>query len=356
MQRLGLFLLKCLTGGLCLLLAATYLTGHLPPARWNILGLLGLCYPFLLLAVLCCAVAGYLLNQKWFWIVLAVVAAGCDCVFRYVGFLPRNLPDNTTQTIKLVTYNVGSYSKWYGDQRHDDMTDFLKGTDADIICLEEASGDGIYAVLKKRFPDHPYQQIVTNQNVTSTHVAVLSRFKMVGHGQVPLEEHSLGAAFYTDLLAGHDTIRLYALHLQSFLLDKSVTTFIDTLSLSDSDKIDWHKVKDIADRLQRGFIKRAPQAESVAAHIAASPHPVIVCGDFNDTPVSYTYQQIRGKLHDAFRCSGRLAGGTFRIHGSYAVRIDYCLFDKQRFSALSYQSPRLTLSDHYPVVCTLVTK
>ena len=38
---------------------------------------------------------------------------------------------------------------------------------------------------------------------------------------------------------------------------------------------------------------RAPQADTIAHEITASPHPyIIVCGDFNDTPISYTHRTM----------------------------------------------------------------
>lgn len=42
---------------------------------------------------------------------------------------------------------------------------------------------------------------------------------------------------------------------------------------------------------------RAPQADAIAHEITTSPHPsIIVCGDFNDTPISYTHRTIAQDL------------------------------------------------------------
>ena len=66
----------------------------------------------------------------------------------------------------------------------------------------------------------------------------------------------------------------------------------------------------ISDKLNRAFSLRSKQAEAIAQHIENSPYPVIVCGDFNDTPVSYTYRMMKTGLKDAFRQSGFGFGGT----------------------------------------------
>ena len=72
-----------------------------------------------------------------------------------------------------------------------------------------------------------------------------------------------------------------------------------------------NEIKDISYRLKYAFQKRAQQADQVSRHIQASPYPVIVCGDFNDTPVSYSYRTIRKDLQDAYTGSGRGIGNTY---------------------------------------------
>jgi len=85
-------------------------------------------------------------------------------------------------------------------------------------------------------------------------------------------------------------------------------------------------MKSLSVNLRQGFIRRARQAESLKSQIRKSPYPVIIAGDFNDTPVSYSYRKIRKGLNDSFVRSGYGAGFTYR--GNYpANRIDYILYD-----------------------------
>ena len=89
----------------------------------------------------------------------------------------------------------------------------------------------------------------------------------------------------------------------------------------------------------------------MAEHIRKSPYPVIVCGDFNDTPVSYAYRTVLGDLKDAFVESGRGISNTYNgILPSF--RIDYILYDP-KFSAGNYRRDKVYLSDHFPVRCLL---
>ena len=110
-----------------------------------------------------------------------------------------------------------------------------------------------------------------------------------------------------------------------------------------------NEIKDISHRLKYAFRKRAHQADVLSDHIHTSPYPVIVCGDFNDTPVSYTYHKIRGDLVDAFIESGRGIGNTYSgMFPSY--RIDYILHSRNLRSG-GFETVRVDYSDHFPVSC-----
>ena len=88
-------------------------------------------------------------------------------------------------------------------------------------------------------------------------------------------------------------------------------------------------------RLTDSNILRAPQVDTLAQMVASSPYPAIVCGDFNDTPVSYTYRTITRNLRDAFCWAGRGYSHTYR--GFFdMLRIDYVLCGEE-FEPLSYE-------------------
>ncbi len=81
-------------------------------------------------------------------------------------------------------------------------------------------------------------------------------------------------------------------------------------------------------KLKRAFQKRARHVEIISEHITTSPHPVIVCGDFNDTPSSYAYYRISRHLIDSFIESGFGFGQTYTGRMP-SFRIDYILHDKE---------------------------
>lgn len=94
--------------------------------------------------------------------------------------------------------------------------------------------------------------------------------------------------------------------------------------------------------------KRALQADYIHRQIELSPYPVIVCGDFNDTPASYAYHRIKGNLTDGFQECGSGYQYTFR-QLCKLWRIDYILHSTE-FEGTTNISPDLPYSDHNPVV------
>jgi endonuclease/exonuclease/phosphatase family metal-dependent hydrolase len=116
-------------------------------------------------------------------------------------------------------------------------------------------------------------------------------------------------------------------------------------SPDDQETIDM--MKSLSLSLKQGFVKRAQQAEELKTNISKSPYPVIVAGDFNDTPVSYSYTTIRKGLKDSFVNSGYGAGFTYK--GKYpANRIDYILYDNALENRY-FEIIKVKYSDHYPV-------
>jgi endonuclease/exonuclease/phosphatase (EEP) superfamily protein YafD len=101
------------------------------------------------------------------------------------------------------------------------------------------------------------------------------------------------------------------------------------------------------------FSIRARQARTVSTHIRKCPYPVILCGDFNDTPNSYIYHLFGKQLNDSFTQAG------FGISNTYngfipLFRIDYILYSN-RFNAIYYSRGSVDLSDHFPIVAVLET-
>jgi endonuclease/exonuclease/phosphatase family metal-dependent hydrolase len=130
------------------------------------------------------------------------------------------------------------------------------------------------------------------------------------------------------------------------MLKRMDRSFIEEISSSGNAET-MDEVRSLSKSLKNGFVRRSQQAQKVKEFINKSPYAVIVAGDFNDTPVSYTYRKIRKGLNDSFVTSGYGAGFTYM--GNYPPnRIDYILYDR-RLTNSHFEIIKAKYSDHYPI-------
>lgn len=227
----------------------------------------------------------------------------------------------------------------------------LKSENPGIICLQEyyipedrsTSEEVIKSTLGGTW--HSHTKLIRNKNKRSYGIITLSRYPVINRGEI-IHPNSSSLTIFTDIVAGKDTIRVYNSHLQSFRLRRLESSFIGDISAEQKGKL-----KDIGyfyKRLTNGFKSRSVQTARLKKSVSSSPFPVIVAGDFNDTPISYTYRKIHHGLNDAFVKAGYGAGFTYR--GKYPPnRIDYVFYD-DHLECTDFDIVKVKYSDHYPVV------
>ncbi len=340
-----------------------YLNPYVSPAKFWPLSFLGLAYP-----------AIYVINIFFlmYWLLRKSWLLSFSGVALFIGFFHFNtiyqfrwndkVSVNTQNGIKVMSFNVRLFDlyNWSNNKAtRQSIFEFINKEKPDIIAFQEfyADDDNEFInvdSLKKvlHFPFNDYEFTLTLRNKHHWGIATYSKYKIIGSGHVNFRLKSNNVCIYSDMLINKDTVRVYNMHLQSIHLKKEDYKFIDALG-KDSVEIDEYTgSKKIAGRLKRAFIKRAEQVDSVAKSIQSSPYPVIVCGDFNDTPASYTYQTMTNKLSDSFVEAGKGWGKTYiGIFPSY--RIDYILHSNN-FEAYEYITHQEKLSDHYAVSCKLM--
>jgi endonuclease/exonuclease/phosphatase family metal-dependent hydrolase len=109
-----------------------------------------------------------------------------------------------------------------------------------------------------------------------------------------------------------------------------------------------HLARDSRDRLK--------QAAIVGATAAAAEGPVVLLGDFNDSPASATLKSIKGTLVDCFESAGKGPGETFSVKAP-KERIDYILCGAGFEPGGPAQVVRTTTaSDHFPVTAIVGLK
>ena len=222
----------------------------------------------------------------------------------------------------------------------------MESTLSEIFCLQEVSVGAIgkkgLQGLKNDLPGIKYSHEGPNGLVT------LSKFPIIGKGEIRFSGSSNLVIFSDIQINNQLTVRVYNCHLQSYSIDPEDYNIADP-SEFEPDSQEIKKARKISFKLKSGFVLRASQSRKLADHIRKSPYPVIVCGDFNDTPVSFTYRKVRGELKDAFVESGWGVSNTY--NGKLpSFRIDYIFTDK-KFSPLNYIRDKVDFSDHYPIRC-----
>lgn len=337
-----------------LALILSYLSVHINPDAFAFPALFGLAYPYLLFINVIFAVTWVVLLKFEAFISVVVIAVGLTHFSNYIKI--KKPSGDKTGTFQVQSYNLRLFNYFEGRKSsisEKKILEMLKNRQSDIICLQEIYivGDpdqkeqSIKSALGGKYYTH-FKLIGTGKNHYYG-IATLSKFPIVGKGDI-VHEKSSSLSIYSDILAGNDTIRIFNNHLQSFRLLRMERRFLNELTETSDDKETLNEIMNISSSLRRGFIKRASQAKAVKIQIDKSQYPVIVAGDFNDTPVSYSYRKIRKGLNDAFVSSGYGAGFTYK--GNYPPnRIDYILYDNA-LECRQFDILKVKYSDHYPIV------
>lgn len=346
-------------------LLISYLSVFISPERFWVFAFFGLIYPYLLIGNIMALLFLAIKKNKVSILVLFVILLGWNHLNNYIRIIrksPNNVnlssltESNTNQvTAKILSYNVQMFNLYDKDNKEksvDRFFNFMNGENFDIICLQEVLTADIFKLslpeIKQNLSNTKNSYIQFTGGKQSNHrygIAIFTKFPIINKGEI-LFKNTSNLSIFIDLLIGGDTIRVYNNHLQSFRLGNENFRFLTELEKSMEDP-PIQEVRDIASRMKNAYIKRAGQAELLSKHIHTSPYPVIVCGDFNDTPVSYAYHTIRKDLKDSFVETGLGLGKTYsRIIPSY--RIDY-IFHSPDLASSEFKTIRKDYSDHYPV-------
>ena len=316
-----------------------------PDQWWSAVGVLGLCFPFGVAAVVGMGVLCLLFKPKLAWIAAVGLLACCGSLRDYC---PINLASPPPKgCLKVMTYNVCCFDGQQPDAKGDyPAMVYLYAKKPDIVCLQEAFEVGGKNADSLRLSARRHGYHYRKEKLGGSMLGLLSRFP-IAKSEIIFRSQSNGAAAFWLLPPGEDTIVVVNAHLESMRLNSA--------DRSNYVELIHHRTDSVKDKL--GFLRkiadacheRAHQGDSLAQFIdRMQGRRLIVMGDFNDTPISYAHRQVCSRLTDAYRATGNGIGRSFHKDAIY-VRIDniFCSDHWKPFAAMVENS--VDYSDHYPV-------
>lgn len=358
-----------------ILLIMAYLANYFHPKAHFWVALCGCLYPYILILNVLFIILWLFRLNKWFLLSLICILIGFNSLTRLYRFKAKELPENTTNIFKVMSYNVqvmGLYGNLGANKgkvsynQRDSIVDLIANEKPAVLCLQEYYADNnpktafSTTSLVKKAMDEP-QACFYMPFKRGSHqygLAIFSIYPIVKQGNIDFESPTTNLAMYADLKIGKDTVRVFNVHFQSLHLQKEDYLFaqqtVENYSELSNDEIAQNG-KRILKKMKKGFSIRAEQVKILRDSLKSSPYKAIVCGDFNDTPWSFTYKQIQDLLKDTYIESGSGFGNTMKLNKFLSFRIDYIFCDKG-FKSYQFQTKPYEASDHLPISVHLDTQ
>ena len=352
-KRLVIFLLAILAFVGLLAMALSVLSSYVNPLRFAWCSFFGLAfwaiffYNVVILALLLLMWS----RKAWISIIALVIA---------IPGVVKSFSLGTSMSggeLRVMSYNLMIF-KHQNDQEKTplevatDIAKLVKDQNPDVLCIQEFSGfipKTSRASCIESFGEMtglPYQYYHQKANFGGN--VIFSKYPVYALDEDVsfAKENEYGAVAKVD--AGEKGV-FYVLccHLVSFqLTNDELTVFSET---NNSKEQVQEYGKSIVVKLKRAYERRSEEVCKMLEDIPHDGRPILLCGDFNDTPLSYTYHQIKDAgFTDGFVKAGRGIGHTYA--GKLPLlRIDY-VWGNEQIEPTSFKRIKFKGSDHYPVI------
>jgi endonuclease/exonuclease/phosphatase family metal-dependent hydrolase len=359
------FILLNVVAGILFLLCCC--NAFLHPDKWWFIALLAFFFPLFLLSLIGFLLFWVFVCPRYVLISLVCFLIGWQNIHAFFGFsLARDdFSHKDPANIRVMTWNVRSWdvftTKKIGDSRHRiPMLELVGKQHADILCFQEfyepsdsTKSNIRYIQNQLQFPYFYFSRDFRYRGYKyETGVIIFSKYPILSNAQVYFKSDAIQkteSLISADINVNGKMIRVFTTHLQSVLFKQKDFRNVEIVRNAEDSML--QASRSLAKKLKEALGLRGYQADTVRRQLDKCPYPLIICGDFNDVPNSYTYFHIRGNLQDAFNTKSFGVGRSY-IHISPTLRIDY-IFPSNDFKVI--QSMKLTsaYSDHYAVLTDL---
>ena len=330
------------------------LAAIIPPDQIWVFSFFGLVFLPIFIVNIGFTIIWILLRRKFWLLSIIPLVLGFSSFLNHFNIRFSSEKNTTASSIKVMSFNVRDFLVPDGEKANAFLLNtfqFIESEKPQIICFQDFTlhYKGKYSTESlKDFLHLPYSSFRNYFNYTiptgASGLAIYSKYPIIDSSWIKFEEEYIG--MYVDIQCKTEIIRVFSIHLQSYrLFDEDKIILTSPTAYGDMNKL---KIKSdsrrIAWKLRWAFKRRAPEARLIAETIKKSPYPVIVCGDFNDTPASYTYHTITKNLKDPYHSFGSGIAKTYN-QSKYPFRIDYILHS-DKLECLNTHINTTQASDH----------
>lgn len=274
------------------------------------------------------------------WVLFSFVV-----VKRLVGKQDGDSDLSQAQTLNVLSFNSETFP---ATGKNGIDPSLLK---ADIACFQEYSPN---AQIEHQYTDK-LQKLTCFDKDREIGLALFSKYPIVNqYSRIwnRAKAPNINGFLCADIAYGADTIRVVNVHLWS--MGVRTDQAIEALKAGHFGRFSL-ELLDTFQRMKEGFEHRNEQLQEVESYVAGSRYPVIICGDFNETPISYSYGKLSQNFRNAFEEAGQGLGFTLNRH-PYCVRIDQQFFSADWHIKTCQTLSGVSFSDHFPVLAQYVLK
>ena len=352
-------------GMLCLLTIYSAYGGYIQPSL-SFVGktapLAVMAFPALVIIVVVLGVILGLCRSKSAYIAVATL---CICAPSIWNICPVNLikdpvlEQHEYKAFKLLTFNV--MNMWDYEESHSHDADnrilsFIIHTDADIVSLQEIiyfpkveQNSNVTAQIDTIHQMYPYIS-----KATDGALMVLSKYpiKRINIPKPFVNKYLPYAAYSIDLPQG--PITLFDCHMESIGLTDSDKASYQDITRGKAGKADIKDMKNSAlHKLNEAYRSRSIQVNQLREVADSIGGNIIIAGDFNDVPLSYSIRCLQeAGFKEVYPSLALGPGFTYHADRLY-FRIDHMLY-RGTLKPLSLEIPKVNLSDHYPMIATFL--
>lgn len=256
--------------------------------------------------------------------------------------------------IKVMTYNVGVFRDYKVHSRSvsevkKSLVNFIKEHNPDVICLQE-SGTWPNNTAKDFSKTIGYKYYSYNINNGNSY---FSKYPIKNVKEFNDDRLGKFADMKKIVVDNDNYFYLINCHFNSFGISKQEIEYINDAKNIVKESETYGK--SVIYKLRKGFERRTRSTDLLLENLPDETIPLIICGDFNDTPLSYTYNRIsKAGLQDAFITTSKGIGKTY-CGALPLLRIDYFWYN-DKIEVVDYERIKQTTSDHYPLIMTFNIK